>query len=130
VTLFEIVALYVAINIIMLVFLSARVGGSRRKSSIGIGDGGDATLQRAVRVQGNFTEYAPLALIGLFMMASLGASPYWLHGVGIAFTLGRVLHAIGLSGSSGVSIGRVGGMVITFLSMLVMALYLLFLVAT
>ncbi len=129
-TLFEIVALYVAINIILLIILSYRVGGTRRKNSIGIGDGGNETLQRVIRVQGNFTEYAPLALLGLFAMAGLSASPYWLHGLGIAFTLGRVLHAIGFSGNSGVSFGRLAGMALTWGSMLVMAVYLLYRVVT
>ncbi len=129
-TLFEIVSLYVAINIILLIVLSYRVGGTRKKDSIGIGDGGSEALQRAIRVQGNFTEYAPLALIGLFAMAGLSANPYWLHGLGIAFTLGRVLHAIGFSGNSGISFGRFAGMILTWGSMLVMAVYLLYRVVT
>jgi len=129
-TLFEIVALYGAINIILLVILSYRVGGARKKHSIGIGDGGNEALQRAVRVQGNFTEYAPLAIVGLLLMASLSANPYWRHGVGGAFTLGRVFHAVGLGGTSGISFGRVAGMVLSWGSLLVMALYLLYKVFT
>ena len=129
-TLFEIVSLYIAINIILLIVLSYRIGGMRRKNSIGIGDGGSEALKRAIRVQGNFTEYVPLALVGLIAMAGLNANPYWLHGLGIAFTLGRVLHAIGFSGNSGVSFGRLWGMIFTWGSMLVIALYLLYRVVT
>ncbi len=129
-TLFEIVALYGAINIIFLIALSYRVAGTRKKNSIGIGDGGDEALQRTIRVQGNFTEYTPMAIIGLLLMAGLNADPYWLHALGIAFTLGRVLHAIGFSGNSGVSFGRLAGMVLTWGSLLVMALYLLYKVIT
>ena len=129
-TLFEIVALYGAINMILLIVLSYRVAGTRKKHSIGIGDGGDEALQRAIRVQGNFTEYTPMAIIGLLLMAGLNADPYWLHGMGIAFTAGRVLHAIGFSGNSGVSFGRLAGMVLTWGSLLVMALYLLYKVIT
>ncbi len=129
-TLFEIVALYGAINIILLVILSYRVGATRKKHSIGIGDGGNEALQRAVRVQGNFTEYTPLAIVGLLLMASLSAHPYWLHGVGGAFTLGRVFHAVGLGGTSGISFGRVAGMILSWGSLLLIALYLLYAVFT
>jgi len=129
-TLFEIVALYGAINIILLVILSYRVAGVRKKHSIGIGDGGNEALQRAVRVQGNFTEYTPLAIVGLLLMASLSATPYWLHGVGGAFTLGRILHAVGLGGTSGLSFGRVAGTALSWGSLLVIGLYLLYKVFT
>lgn len=129
-TLFEIVALYGAVNIILLIVLSYRVGSVRKKNSIGIGDGGNEALQRTIRVQGNFTEYTPLAIIGLLLMAGLSAHPYWLHAMGIAFTLGRILHAVGFSGNSGVSFGRLAGMVLTWGSLLVMALYLLYMVVT
>ncbi|MCF6275195.1 MAG: MAPEG family protein [Robiginitomaculum sp.] len=81
-------------------------------------------------MQGNFTEYAPLALIGLFAMAGLSANPYWLHGAGGAFTLGRIMHAVGFSGNSGISFGRFAGMILTWGSMLVMAVYLLYQVVT
>jgi len=129
-TLFEIVALYGAINIILLVVLSYRVAGVRKKHGIGIGDGGNEALQRAVRVQGNFTEYAPLAIIGLLLMASLSATPYWLHGVGGAFTLGRILHAVGLGSTSGLSFARVAGTALSWGSLLVIGLYLLYKVFT
>lgn len=129
-TLFEIVALYVALNIILLVVLSYRVASVRRQHSIGIGDNGNTALQRAIRVQGNFTEYVPIALLGLLAMASLSASVYWLHGIGIALTLGRILHALGLGKSSGVSFGRLVGMILTWAVLLIQAGYLLYTILT
>ena len=129
-TLFEIVALYSALNIILLIVLSYLVAGKRRKNSIGIGDAGNEALQRAIRVQGNFTEYVPLALIGLLMMASLGAAPYWMHITGAMLTLGRVLHAFGLSKNSGASTQRVVGMILTWGALLIAAAYLLYAVLT
>lgn len=125
-TLFEIVALYAALNILLLVYLSVRVIGVRKKKEIGLGDGGNDELLQRIRVQGNFTEYAPIALLGLLLMASLGATPVWLHGLGIAMTLGRTLHAFGLSKSSGATNPRVFGMLLTFCVLIVEAGYLLF----
>ena len=124
-TLFEIVALYVALNILILLVLTYLVIRQRRADRIGIGSGGNETLERAIRVPGNFTEYAPMALIGLFAMAGLSAAPIWLHVTGGLFTVGRLLHAFGYSRNSGTSVGRFGGMILTLLAFLVMAGYLL-----
>ncbi len=129
-TLFEIVALYIAINILILFTLTFLVIRQRRSQKIVFGDGDNESMQRAIRVHGNFTEYAPLALIGMFAMAGLSASPMWLHGVGIAFTLGRLMHAYGYSKSKGASFGRLYGMMITGLTLLTIAGYLLFTVLT
>jgi len=128
--LFEIATLFTAINILILFALTFLVIRQRRSRAIAMGHNDNETMQRAIRVHGNFTEYAPLAMIGLFAMAACGASPYWMYGLGTAFTLGRIMHAFGYSKTTGRSIGRFYGTVITLLSLLVMALYLLFLVAT
>ncbi len=129
-TLFEIVALYVAINILILFTLTFLVIRQRRGQSISMGHNNSESMQRAIRVHGNFTEYAPLALIGMFMMANLSATPAWLHGVGITFTLGRLLHAFGYSKTTGRSNGRFYGMLITGLTLVTIALYLLYMVFT
>lgn len=125
-----IVAFYVAINILILFVLSYLVIRQRRKHSIGIGDGGNEDLRRAIRVQGNFTEYAPLGMLALIMLAAIGAHPHFLWAIGGVFTLGRVMHAIGYSRVSGRSIGRFYGMVLTGLSLLVMATALIYYIFT
>jgi uncharacterized membrane protein YecN with MAPEG domain len=42
----------------------------------------------------------------------------WLHLMGIALTLGRILHAWGLSTSPGESFGRAAGTTLTWLTLL------------
>ncbi len=128
--LFEIATLFTAINILILFVLTFLVIRQRRSQAISIGHNDNEEMQRAIRVHGNFTEYAPLAMLGLFAMAACGASAYWMYGIGGAFTLGRLMHAFGYSKATGKSIGRLYGTAITVLSLLVMALYLLFLVVT
>lgn len=109
-------AVYTGINILILFFLSFRVVGRRRSAQVSLGTGGDAELETRVRAHGNAAEYIPATLLGLFVAASLGA-PIWLvHAIGGGFTLGRVLHGIGLSG--GIQAGRALGMVLTWLGML------------
>ena len=125
-TLFQIVGLYVALNIVLLITLSYRVVAIRGSEKVSLGDGGNEVLRRRIRAQANLTEYAPLAMIGLLLLAGLNAGALWLHGLGGAFTLGRYMHAFGLSSTSGDSKARFFGMILTWGSMLVMAGYLLF----
>ena len=65
-----IVPVYAAIFAVMLVALSLRVAKTRGDVQIAIGDGGNIVLQRRIRVQGNFVEYVPMALL-LFMFSLL-----------------------------------------------------------
>ena len=43
----------------------------RYRAKVGIGDGGDPALARAVRVHGNFAEYVPLTLVLLLLLVLL-----------------------------------------------------------
>ena len=47
--------LYVALAAIILLALTIRVIRLRRRLAIGLGTGGDAELEKAVRCHGNFT---------------------------------------------------------------------------
>ncbi|GGH05594.1 MAG TPA: glutathione S-transferase [Oceanicaulis sp.] len=107
--------LYIGINLLILLVLAWNVISGRRASKVGFGDGGDESLARRIRVHANATEWVPGMLIGLLTLALLDANIYVLHALGIALTLARVLHAFGLTGSSGVSVGRFGGALISLL---------------
>ncbi len=110
---FVVAPLYAGLLGLMLPFLALRVVRLRRRLQVGLGDGGHADLLRAMRVQGNFIEYAPLGLLLIFAVEAL-AYPAWLvHLLGLALLVGRIAHAIGLNGSAGASFGRVFGMVVT-----------------
>ena len=67
-------------------------------------------------------------LIGLLAMAFLEAPIWSLHALGISFTLGRLMHALGMSG--GPIISRQLGMVLTWTAMGVVSLAILYLVFT
>jgi uncharacterized protein len=118
-------ALYTGIFIIMGIVLQFRVIGQRRGKKIGIGDGQDRDLSRAIRVHGNFAENVPFVLAGLIMLALIGAPAVVIHGVGILAVVGRLAHAAGLSQSAGSSVGRVAGMIMTFTALLIAALALI-----
>ena len=127
-TLFQIVALYVALNMILAPILMYRVGQVRMGKKIDLGDGGDDLMLSRIRAHGNFTENAPLALLGLTALAMLGAHPIALHIFGAGFIIGRVLHAMGMAKAFGQ--GRLVGTLLTLLTFLGQAGYILFLVFT
>jgi len=104
-----ITGLYAALCALLLLALSGRVVALRRRLRVGIGDGGDPALARAIRAQANAIEYIPLLLVMLLIAENNGAGVLLLHACGIALVAARVLHAIGLSASAGTSFGRFWG---------------------
>ncbi|WP_298728462.1 MAPEG family protein [uncultured Ferrovibrio sp.] len=123
---FAVTPLYAALCAILLVVLSLRVARLRNKLQVALGDGGERVLQKAIRAQGNFVEYVPLALLLLFLLELSRQAPVWaLHALGLCLLLGRILHAIGLSTSAGLTFGRVVGITLTIAMMLITAIWLL-----
>ena len=118
----EIAALFAGLNLLILVFLSFRVANFRRVNKIGLGDAGNPVLFRRMRQHGNAAEYIPAGMIGLMFIALLNPIPLWyLELTGVALTAGRLLHPWGLAQSEGASFGRVGGMMLTLLALVMCA---------
>ncbi len=98
----------------------------RRQLKIGLGDADNRALTLRIRAHANLTEYAPIALILLGCVEAGGAPLLLVHGCGAALVAGRVLHPWGLiGGRGGYHPGRFVGTLLTWLSLLVPALYLL-----
>ena len=57
-------AAFLGLGFVILSILTLRL---RRKFKIGLGDGGNQQLLRAIRVHSNFAEYVPIALILIYM---------------------------------------------------------------
>jgi uncharacterized membrane protein YecN with MAPEG domain len=113
--------LYAGLCALLVLILAMRVAYWRFKHKIGLGDGGDKELLKRVRAHGNAVEYLPLSLILLGGMELNGYPNNLIHGFGAALFVSRVAHAWGVSRSSGSSIGRISGMVVTWGIMLAMA---------
>ncbi len=120
-----ITTLYAAILAFLYLGLTFMVARGRWKYKIGIGDGGNADMQRLIRVHGNFAEYVPFALLLLFMLDYARFSPMVIHVLGIMLVIGRIAHAIGLSRSSRLTPPRGLGIALTLLMMLITASLLL-----
>lgn len=111
-------AALLAVLVVLLVFVVVKL---RRSLGVGLGDGGNRDLARAIRVHGNAIESIPLFLVLLAIYEWNGGPGALLHLFGGAFFLARVLHAWGLLTSSGVSPGRFIGALGTNLVLLGLA---------
>ena len=110
------VALYTGLIILLMGILKLNVGRARIKTRTNLGDGGgNDSMVRAIRVQGNAVEDVPVALLGLFALAGVGAPVLVIHVLGAALLAARVLHAVGLGGVSGLGFGRLVGTLGTML---------------
>ena len=121
-----IVPIYAALFAVMLVFLSISVANTRREMQVTIGDGGNKILLRRIRVQGNFTEYVPMALI-LFTFIEMQGWPRWLvHGLCLVLLAARLVHAYGVGREPEIIPIRATGMATTALLLITAAGLLLF----
>ena len=118
-------ALWAGLNLILMLVLSVLVVRQRRKHKVATGDGGTPQLLQALRAFGNASEYIPAAIAGLVALAVAGAPPAAIHAVGALLFIGRLAHAVGLSASVGVSIGRTIGMIFTWLAYVFLGVALL-----
>ena len=105
--------------------LSLRVIKLRKRLSIAIGDGGDASLQRAIRAHANFIEYVPLTLILLYCLEQIIPHCFCIKTFGTSLLLGRLLHAFAISRLNEKIYLRVSGMALTFFAMIGTAVMLI-----
>jgi len=120
-------AVFAALLALLLVAVSIRVTLLRRKKKVSFADGGDKELARAIRVQGNFIEYVPMALILIGLLEWMSVKSWVIYGLGAALFIGRVSHAWGLY--AGVFQARAAGVALTWAVLGVAALLVLGLVA-
>jgi uncharacterized protein len=105
--------IYAGLLALAYLLLTLQVIRLRWRFRVGLGDGGQALLQRAIRVHGNFAEYAAFGLV-LLLLTELGGAPIWaVHTLGGLLLAGRLAHLVGLYGTDGPSVGRTVGMVLT-----------------
>ena len=78
----------------------------------------DKKLQRNVRAHGNFSEYAPIFLILLLIIETLGQSPFhYVLTVCLIFSYGRLAHAICFAFYDSNPFLRISGMLCTYLGL-------------
>ena len=109
--------LYAFFLTLLYLLLSFMVIRGRWKYRTALGEGTEETMQKLVRIHGNFSEYVPLGLILLLLAELQNAPANFLHWCGGFLLAGRIGHVFGLLKSRETSLGRIGGMLLTFLSL-------------
>ncbi len=125
-------AFYTALNALIMLILGMLVTRARVRTQTDIGDGGKPEMAAPLRAHANNTEYTPMALLLMWVLTlpTLGASIWVIHAIGVSLTAGRILHAIGLSRSTGPSALRFIGMVLTWIAYVIGIVAIFWLVFT
>jgi uncharacterized membrane protein YecN with MAPEG domain len=107
----------------LFIYLSFGVIRLRRQHKVGLGSGGVDDLERAIRAQGNFAEYVPIALI-LMACLEFNGAPVWLVAIlGIGLVIGRVVHAIGINQPPPHFSKRIIGMRLTITALILLLVF-------
>ena len=114
-----ITALYASLLALLMMWLAVQVIKQRRTNKVAHGDGNGnesvEALQIARSAQGNAVDSIPITLILLALLELNGANVLLIHGLGIVFLVGRVVHAKAILNQD--LKARVIGMKVTFASM-------------
>jgi len=109
---------YAAINALIMLIIGMLVTRARVKTQTDIGDAGKPEMAGPLRAHANNTEWTPMAILLLWALTlpTFGASIWIIHAIGGTLTIGRILHAIGLTRSTGPSVLRFVGMILTWIA--------------
>jgi uncharacterized protein len=113
-------AMNIGLLILMMLGLKLYVGAQRGKLKLPSGET-NPEFNRATRVQLNAVEDVPVLMVGIAGLAMLGMPAWYIHMCGLVLLVSRILHAYGLAGSGGFSIGRAVGTMGTMLVFLAIA---------
>jgi uncharacterized protein len=111
------------------IWLSVRVSQFRRRHKVSVGDGGHDGVLARMRAHGNFAENAPLFLILLGLIELAVGASIWLWVLGLLFVAARLLHPFGMD-RPGANPARLIGVLLTWVPLLLLGLYSLYLVST
>ena len=90
-------AIYAGILALISIVLANGAGQTRARLGISLGDGGNTQLIAAVRRHANFVEFVPLIVVMLAMLELNHLNKWWIHGLGAAIVVARILHPLGIS---------------------------------
>ena len=94
-------AFYGALLGLLFVALSVWVSMARVRYRVHHGDGGQVPLQRRIRIQANFAEYVPFALLLIGWNEAAGTEAGTVRGLLIALLAARIAHPFGMVAPEG-----------------------------
>ena len=119
----EITLLYASLLTIMAVLLALKTGMTRGKTNTMLGHGESSELLQSIRAHGNLIENAPFVIILMGLLEMQSIADWKLHILGSLFFLFRILHAYGISISRESTPYRLAGTIGSWLIMLSMSGY-------
>lgn len=118
--------LFLALLTVIAIALSVVTGVRRGKSGVTLGDGGNPSLQAAMRAQSNFLELTPMAFLLIVALELSGLSAWAVLALGAVLVVSRLVHAVAfLSNDGGPGAGRTVGTAGTVLTTVVALVTLL-----
>lgn len=87
---------FVAFNAALLLLLAMNVSRVRMREKIAHGDGGNIAMKAAIRAHGNGIEFVPMYGLVILALCMVQTPASWLAPLVVGFSVGRVLHAIGM----------------------------------
>jgi uncharacterized membrane protein YecN with MAPEG domain len=121
----QVTALYAALLGLIGIVLAGMVGQARGKAKIAVNDGGDRRIIIANRRHLNWVEYVPYIVILLAIIELNGGSKTWLHVMGGALLVSRLVHPFGIDPDKMDTPARIIGAGLTFLVWLAASVTLL-----
>ncbi|MFZ0852003.1 MAG: MAPEG family protein [Hyphomicrobiaceae bacterium] len=123
-----ITAVYLGVLGLLYAFLGLRVARFRRGNKIVFGDADNLYLRSAIRAHANFAEYVPIIVLMNALLEMGGAASVQMHVLLGTLTVSRILHPFGMHAKPMTPqfiVGRIVGMILTFLVLVASALLLL-----
>jgi len=96
---FQWFAIFVAINMIILLMLGMNISRLRVVNKVANGDGNCRPLMKAIRAHGNGVEHTSIYGMAVLALTLLGLANVWLAVFVISFVIARILHAYGMLNS-------------------------------
>lgn len=118
--------LYAGILALVYIALSINIIRKRREFKVGMGDGDNKILKKAIRAHANFAEFVPIILIMMILVEYTTANVMLIHGIGLTLVAARILQAKGLLKTEMASFERVAGTLTTFAIMAALAFMLIY----
>lgn len=117
-----------AATALLALWLAIRISRIRFADRVSIGDGDRPLLTARMRAHANFAEHAPFVLILMALVEMAGGSATGLWVIGTGFVLARIAHPLGMERPAPNAL-RVGGVLVTWVAMAVLAVWAVWLAA-
>jgi uncharacterized protein len=107
-----------AVAALINLWLMIRVGQTRTREKVMVGDGGNEAVIRRMRAHSNYIESTAFVMLLVVLIEMATGPVIWLWAIGGIYFVGRVAHAIGMDGPMN---ARFVGTLTTLLSQLALA---------